>query len=82
MQTTQADPIIAEIHAIRDEYAARFGHGVGRMFRDLQARQTVSHRQYVCLSAHRPSTEFNVPGQGDHSGTATDQPPTQGLDSQ
>ena len=59
MQTTQLDPIITEVRAIRDEYAARFDHDVGRMFRDLQARQKISGRKYVCYPARRPSTGLN-----------------------
>ena len=58
MQTTQPDPIIAEVHTIRDEYAARFDYDVGRMFRDLQSRQEASDRKYVCLPARRPSTDM------------------------
>lgn len=62
MQTIQPDPVIAEVHAIRDEYAARFDYDVGRMFRDLQARQEASDRSYVCLSARRPSIDLKSPG--------------------
>ena len=38
MQTIRPDPIITEVRAIRDEYAARFDYDVGKMFRDLQDR--------------------------------------------
>ena len=62
MQTIQTDPVIAEVHAIRDEYAARFDYDVGRMFRDLQVRQEASDRNYVCLSARRPSIDLKSPG--------------------
>ena len=53
MQTTQPDPIIAEVHAVRDEYAARFDYDVGRMFQDIRARQEASKREYVCFPARR-----------------------------
>jgi len=58
MQTTQLDPIIAEVRAIRDEYAARFDYDVGRMFRDLQAKQNASNRKYVCYPARPPSIDL------------------------
>ena len=51
MQTTQPDPIIAEVHAIRDEYAARFDYDVGRTFRDIRMKQEASEREYVCYAA-------------------------------
>ena len=54
MQTTQPDPIIAEVHAVRDEYSARFNYDVGRMFQDIRARQEASNREYVCYPA-RPA---------------------------
>ena len=51
MPTTQPDPIITEVHAVRDEYAARFNYDVGRMFQDIRARQEASKREYVCYPA-------------------------------
>ena len=51
MHTTQPDPIITEVRAIRDEYAARFNYDVGEMFRDIRARQEASDREYVCFPA-------------------------------
>ena len=47
METIQADPVITEVRAIRDEYAARLGYDVEAIFRDLRARQTASDREYV-----------------------------------
>ncbi len=43
----KADPIIAEVWAIRDEYAARFNYDVKKMFRDLRKRQQESGRDYL-----------------------------------
>ena len=59
MQTIRPDPIIAEVRAIRDEYAARFDYDVGKMCRDLQDRQNASGRKYVCYPARRPSFDLN-----------------------
>lgn len=59
MQTTRLDPVITEVRAIRDEYAARFGYDVGKMFRDIWERQNASGRKYVCYPARRPSIDLN-----------------------
>ncbi len=53
MQTRQTDPIIAEVRAIRQAYAARFDYDVEAMFRDIRARQEASGREYVRLPACR-----------------------------
>jgi hypothetical protein len=36
------DPIVAEIHQIRDEYARRFNYDLDAMFRDIQEKQSRS----------------------------------------
>ena len=52
-ETRQTDPIIAELRAIRQAYAARFDYDVEAMFRDLRARQEASGREYIRLHARR-----------------------------
>ena len=47
MQTTQTAPIIAEVRAVRDDHAARFGYDVEAIFRDIQSSQEASGREYV-----------------------------------
>ena len=45
---SQTDPIIAEVRAIRQAYAARFNYDVDAIFNDMRARQAASEgRQYV-----------------------------------
>ena len=39
MRTTKADPIIAEVRAVRDEHAARFDDDIDAIFRDIRAAQ-------------------------------------------
>ena len=56
MRTTKTDPIIAEVRAIRDEYAARFNYDVGAICRDIRVRQEASNREYVQLPARRVSS--------------------------
>ena len=51
METRQTDPIIAELRAIREAYAARFDYNVEAMFRDIRARQEASGREYVRMPA-------------------------------
>ena len=53
MQTTQTDPIIAEVRAVRDEHAARFGYDVEAIFRDIRAMQEASGGEYVRYPARR-----------------------------
>ena len=54
MQTRQTDPIITEVRAIRQAYAAQFDYDVEAIFKDIRARQEASGRNYVRLTAHRP----------------------------
>lgn len=50
MKTRHTDPIMAEVRAIRQAYAARFDYDVDAIFRDIRARQKASGRDYVRLS--------------------------------
>ena len=60
MKTPPPDPIIAEVRAIRDQHAARFDYDVKAIFRDIQARQEASGRQYVRYPARRTTPESEV----------------------
>ena len=60
MKTLQPDPIISEVRAIRDQHAARFDYDVKAIFRDIQARQEASDRQYVRYPARRTAPESEV----------------------
>ena len=55
VETKLTDPIIAELRAIRREYAARFNYDVDAMFRDIRAKQEASGREYVRLPARLPT---------------------------
>ena len=57
MQITRHDPIIAEIRALRDEHAARFGYDVTRIFQDIRAMQDASDAEYVRYPARAASPE-------------------------
>jgi AAA+ superfamily predicted ATPase len=41
------DPIVEEIHKIREEYAAKFEYDVDAMFEDLRQKQSQSNRKIV-----------------------------------
>ena len=60
MKTPQTDLIIAEVRAIRGQHAARFDYDVKAIFRDIQARQETSGRQYVHYPARRTSSDEQV----------------------
>ena len=47
MQTTYPDPVIAEVRAIRDRHAARFGYDVKAIFQDIRSLQKISGRELV-----------------------------------
>ena len=52
-KTPQADHVIAELWAVRDEHAARLGHDVEAIFRDIRAMQEASGREYLRYPARR-----------------------------
>ncbi len=47
METTTIDPIIAEVRAVRDRHASKFGYDLSRIFSDIKARQEASCREFV-----------------------------------
>ena len=47
MQTTQPDPEIAEVRAVRARHAARFRYDVKAIFRDIRSLQKTSGREFV-----------------------------------
>ena len=59
MNPITTDPVIAEVRAIRDEYAARFNYDVGAIFRDIRDRQETSNRSYVNYPPRRTIDEFD-----------------------
>ena len=63
METRQADLIIAEVRAVRDAHAAAFGCDVSAIFRDLQARQEASCRDYVRYPARPVEPDIEEPTQ-------------------
>ena len=44
------DPVIAELHRIKDEHAKKFNYDVRAMMADLRERQKTSGRTYVSFA--------------------------------
>ena len=57
MQKPTTDPIVAEIRAVREEHAARFGYDVQAIFDDIRAREKASGRTYVQYPARRVAVD-------------------------
>ena len=53
METSQADPVIAEVRAVRDAFAAHADYDVGVIFRRVREMQDESGREYVSYPARR-----------------------------
>ena len=49
-----SDPIVAEIHAIRERLAARFNYDVRAIGKDAQERQALVGHKVVCLRLAAP----------------------------
>jgi hypothetical protein len=50
----ELDPVLAEIRAFREAYAAKFGGDIGAMLADLRKRQEEGGRPVVSLPPKRP----------------------------
>ena len=63
MRTTKADPIIAEVRAIRDKHAARFDYDIDAIFRDIRAAQ-----EMYFINSKRPTNQRRVPTEPEFDG--------------
>ena len=48
------DPIIAETHALREQYARQFNYDAKAVFQDVLRRQRVSSDKFVTFPARQP----------------------------
>lgn len=60
MERTNPDPIIAEVHAVRDALAAEADHDVGRLFQMIREREEKSGRTYVQFPPRRVEPPRNT----------------------
>ena len=58
---TWQDPIVAEVRAIREAYAARFNYDLQAIYRDLKAQERQSGWQTVSLPAAEPVVATATP---------------------
>lgn len=61
LRETPTDPIIDELRAAREQHAARFNYDVEEIFRDIQAQQEASGRDYVRLPPRRVGADEDRP---------------------
>jgi len=57
MKNTMIDPIVAEVRAVRDKHASKFGYDLSRIFLDVKARQETSGREFVKFSSRGDYTK-------------------------
>ena len=67
------DPIIAEVRAVRDAHAARFGYDVAAIFRDIREMQNVAGGNYMRRPA-RPVSPSDSELDLHDAGSDTDAP--------
>jgi hypothetical protein len=67
------DPIVAEVHRIREELAARFDFDVHAMFADMRKRQTALGSRLVSLV--KPAEPTAEPDRDGNPGSAESAPP-------
>lgn len=53
------DPIVEEIHKIREEYAKKFDFDIDAMFEDLREKQSKSNHQIVSLAKEEKPLDVN-----------------------
>ena len=49
------DPIVEEIHRVRDEQAEKFGYDLHAICEDIRKRQATSDRKLVTRSPRKPA---------------------------
>ena len=53
------DPIVEEIHKIREEYAVKFDFDIDAMFKDLREKQSNSHHKIVSFAKQKGKKQNN-----------------------
>jgi len=59
------DPIVAEVRAIRESHAAKFGYDLDAIYRDVKQREKASGRSFVTFRPRRrkPTRDVAAPDQ-------------------
>ena len=53
------DPIVEEIHKIREEYAVKFDFDIDAMFKDLREKQSNSNHKIVSFAKQKDKKQNN-----------------------
>lgn len=61
----ESDPVVAEVRAIREQQAARFGYRLHEIVKDAQRQDAAGDRTVVRLSPRRPEIAVAIPGQAE-----------------
>ena len=61
----ESDPVVAEVRAIREQHAARFGYRLDEIVLDAQRQDAAGDRKVVRLSPRRPEIAAAVSGQAE-----------------
>ncbi len=54
------DPIVEEIHKIREEYSRQFNFDINAICKDIQDRQVNSGSKFVSFPSRKPRKEENA----------------------
>jgi hypothetical protein len=54
------DPIVEEIHKIREEYARQFNFDIDAICKDIQMKQAEGGRKLVSFPARKPKLDKNA----------------------
>ena len=57
MEPRRIDPIIAEVRAVRDAHAARFGYDIKAIFRDIRSMEKAYGPEFARYPARTPVAE-------------------------
>ena len=72
MKTTTIDPIVAEVRAVRDKHASKFGYNLSRIFCDIKARQEASGKEFVKYPSRVAAEWHNKANAADAKSRAAD----------
>jgi len=53
------DPIVEELHKIREEYARKFNFDISAICKDIQEKQVESGREVVSFPPRKPESKNN-----------------------
>lgn len=66
----EKNPILEEIHRVRDKYAARFNYDLKAMYRDLKARQERGEFVVIHRSPRPPRVKVTLKKRAKQRGAA------------